>query len=224
MREMLETMDIDNTVIAADALNTQKKTCKQIHEQGGFYCFIVKDNHPQLLNDIEELDLLNRYETQLNQTGKPPLEIGFHQAIDKAHGRLELRKIYCSSEINDYVEFPYVQQVFCIERFTELIKKNSHRGEVAYGITNMPGELFSPEDVLRYNRNHWGIENKSHYVRDVTYDEDRSKVRKKNGPEIMANLRNLCISIMRLKGIKNIAQGTRNFMLNPQLAIKLIGC
>jgi predicted transposase YbfD/YdcC len=220
---MLAEMDIKDTVITADALNTQKKTCKQIHEQGGFYCFIVKDNHPQLSKDIEDLDLINRYETELEQKGKPPLEIGFHQSVEKAHGRIEVRKIYCSSEINDYVEFPYVRQVFYIERFTELIKKDTNRGEIAYGITNMPKELFSPEDILHYNRNHWGIENKSHYVRDVTFNEDKSKIRKKNGPEIMANIRNLCISMMRLVGIKNIAQGTRDFMMNPELAIDLIG-
>ena len=218
MREMLAGMDIENTVITADALNTQKKSYKQIHEQGGFYCFIVKDNPLQLLKDIEALDLINRYETELDQTGTPSLEIGFHQTIEKAH-----RHFCCSFEINDYVEFPYVQQVFCIERSTELIKKNKSRGEIVYGITNLPKKLYSPADVLRYNRNHWGIENRSHWVRDVTFNEDKSKIRKKNVPEIMASLSNLCVSAMRLMGVKNIAQGTRDFMLNPKLAIELIG-
>ena len=136
---------------------------------------------------------------------------------------MEIRKIWTSTTINDYVDFPYCGQVACLKRYREEIKSGKIQNETVYLITSLSQDDADGQRLLSLIRGHWGIENKSHYVRDVTFDEDRSKVRKKNGPEIMANLRNLCIGIMRLKGIKNIAQGTRDFMLNPKLAIELIG-
>jgi len=72
-------------------------------------------------------------------------------------------------------------------------------------------------------RGHWGIENKSHYVRDVTFDEDRSQIRKKSGPRVMATLRNFVISILRLIRHQNIARALRDIAAKPHLALNLIG-
>lgn len=146
-----------------------------------------------------------------------------HKAIEKGHGRLDIRKIWTSTEINDYVNFPHCRQVACIERYSENLKSGKKRRETAYIITSLSKNDANPERLLNLNRGQWGIENRSHYVRDVTFDEDRSQVRSKSGPRMMAILRNFAISILRLTGIKNIAKALRNMAAKPHLAIRLIG-
>ncbi len=81
---------------------------------------------------------------------------------------------------------------------------------MVYGITSLTPQNSDPARVLSLNRNHWSIENKVHWVRDVTFDEDRSQVRKKAGPHVMDSLRNLAISLLRMAGAKNIAQALRS--------------
>lgn len=97
------------------------------------------------------------------------------------------------------------------------------RQEVAYGVTSLSPEKASPDRVLILNRGHWEIENRLHWVRDVTFDEDHSQVRTGSGPRAMATLRNLVISLFRLKGYTNIAQALRYYSRDPRRALKLIG-
>ncbi len=79
------------------------------------------------------------------------------------------------------------------------------------------------EKILSLVRGHWRIENSLHWVRDVTFDEDRSQVRKGNGPRVMATLRNLAISILRLAGANSIAKSTRWLCRNVRACLRLIG-
>jgi hypothetical protein len=80
-----------------------------------------------------------------------------------------------------------------------------------------------PAEILDFNRHHWSIENKVHWVRDVTFDEDRSRVRKKAGPHVMASLRNLAISMLRMAGADNIAEALRFCSWNGERPLRLIG-
>lgn len=97
-----------------------------------------------------------------------------------------------------------------IER--EVTRSNGTRThELAFGVTSLSRKEASGARLLSLNRNHWIIENKIHYVRDVTFDEDRSRVRKDNGPRVMATLRNLVISIFRILGFEFIPQAIRRF-------------
>jgi hypothetical protein len=95
---------------------------------------------------------------------------------------------------------------------------------VSYGVTSRPPDKATPAELLTYNRGHWSIENSLHYVRDVTFDEDRSRVRTGAGPRMMSSLRNLAISLHRLlnKAV-NIAEALRAYSWNPDFALKLIG-
>lgn len=95
--------------------------------------------------------------------------------------------------------------------------------EIAYGVTSLGPERASPERLLSLNRNHWIIENGLHYVRDFTFDEDRCRIRKHSGARVMASLRNLVISLLRLAGVKNIAQGLRACAHHPQRPLRLLG-
>ena len=134
-----------------------------------------------------------------------------------------MRKIWTSSDLNTYVDFPFCGQVACIERHTENLKTGKKRSETAYLITSLSPHKVSPKQLLDLNRGHWSIENKSHYVRDVTFDEDRSQVRTAQGPRMMAILRNLAIAIIRLLGFKCVPTGLRTFAQRPRLVLNALG-
>jgi predicted transposase YbfD/YdcC len=97
------------------------------------------------------------------------------------------------------------------------------RHEYAYGVSSCLPEEVSPEDLLHFVQGHWGIENKLHWVRDVTFDEDRSQIRTGTGPQTMATLRNLAVSLLRLNGHLNLAQATRYYNAHRHEALRLIG-
>ena len=100
-----------------------------------------------------------------------------------------------------------------IERESERSQRGeiSHSTDVAYGVTSLQKGQVSAKRLLELNREHWEIENKVHYVRDVTYDEDRCRIRTQNGPRMMASIRNLAISISRLMGFKYLPDAIRHF-------------
>lgn len=96
------------------------------------------------------------------------------------------------------------------------------RTETAYGATSLSPKEADSARLLKLNRGHWCIENRLHWVRDVTFDEDRSQIRKGSGPQVMATLRNLAISLFRLNEIKNIAQAMRDCSYNQANALQFI--
>lgn len=122
-----------------------------------------------------------------------------------------------------YLEFPYVAQVFRLERHRLDLNQDKAEHEVVFGVTSLAPEQADPAQLLALNRHHWGIENKLHYVRDVTFDEDRSRVRKHAGPHVMASLRNLAISLLRMAGADNIAEAVRACGRKETRALRLLG-
>ena len=143
--------------------------------------------------------------------------------MTKGHGRIETRSIWTSLELVGYVDFPYAAQVFSVRRHTTDLKGKELRSELVYGITSLSAAKGNPQQLLAHNRSHWTIENRIHWVRDVTFDEDRSRVRKKAGPQIMASLRNLAISMLRMAGTDNIAQGLRRCSWKMDRVFRFIG-
>ena len=118
-------------------------------------------------------------------------------------------------------------QVFCIKRTTTDLAGNLVAGrktieELVVGVTSLSPEHAPPERVLALNRGEWEIENRLHYVRDMTYDEDRSQVRKANRPQAMAGIRNLAISLLRLAGAESIAAATRYLGRQLQRPLRLL--
>src|SRR5213593_4485917 len=104
-----------------------------------------------------------------------------HTTIDKAHGRLEVRHIWTSAELNGYVDFPHAKQVCAIRRKTTHLVSDKCSTETVYAITSLESARAAPSRLLDSSRKHWCIENRLHYVRDVTFDEDRSRVRRGAG-------------------------------------------
>jgi len=147
--------------------------------------------------------------------------------IDKGHGRIEERRIWVSDELNGYIEFPYARQVFKVERVRKEIRGGvikKEETEVVYGVSSLSKDKAGAERLLELNRGHWEIENRLFWVRDVTFDEDRSRVRKKNGTEIMSSLRNLAISLIRIKrDFRYIPSALRHFSMHIDKAMMLLG-
>jgi predicted transposase YbfD/YdcC len=208
VQPLLDEIAIAGKVITADALLTQKAIAKYlVKERGAEFVFTVKENQPTLKRDIEALNLTARrcdYET-----------------TDKGHGRLTTRRIWCAS-LKASVNFPHVQQVFCIEREVTHLKKGLTTVEAVYGITSQSPEKAGPKKILAQNRKHWSVENKQHDVLDVTFDEDRSQIRSLNGPMVMTCLRRAAISLLRIKGQTNIAQACRWLWAKPHVAIRMV--
>ena len=145
------------------------------------------------------------------------------KTTDKGHGRLETRDIWVSTARPNSLDFPYVQQVARIERVRVRLKDNTEQRETVFCITSLPPAKADAARVLQLNRDHWSIENRLHYVRDRTFDEDRSQVRKRAAPHMMASLRNLAIGLLRLAGALNIAAASRFFMRHTERAMELLG-
>ena len=143
--------------------------------------------------------------------------------MEKAHGRIEKRVVQTSTALNDYLDFPHVHQVFRIERSVTIVSSGKRRHEVAFGVTSCRPEVAGPSRVGELARDHWGIENKLHWVRDVVYDEDRSQIRTGRGAQAMAGLRNFSISCLRLAGWDNIARALRFFASDWRCPLTLLG-
>ena len=205
---MLDELEIEGKVITADALLTQKAIAEYlVNERGADFVFTVKGNQSTLKRDIEALDLTaHRCE---------------YETTDKGHGRITIRRIWCDASLNAFVTFPHVQQVFCIEREVAHLKKGLTTIETVCGVTSQSPAKASPKTILSQNRKHWSVENKQHYVLDVTFDEDRSQIRSLNGPLVMTCLRRYAISLLRVKGHTNIAQACRRLWAKPHLAIRM---
>jgi len=203
---MLDAIDIAGRVITADALLTQRDLANYLVGRGAHYHFTVKGNQPTLLQDIRAL-FATRGAAHHCEVSPPD------------HGRIETRRIWCSSRLNGYLAFPHVGQVFLIER--EIIEKKSGRqsSEVALGLTSCTTEQASPATVLRHNRGHWSIENSCHHVLDMTWDEDRCRIRTGHGPENASRLRRFAISVLNLhaKPGESIASMTRRLAAKTRL-------
>ena len=125
--------------------------------------------------------------------------------------------------INSYDLDYSLAQVFEVGRHVIIQKTGQERAEVVYGVTSLTSDRATPGRVLDLVRGHWHIENKLHWVRDVTFDEDRSQVRCGSIPQVMAALRNTAIGLLRWAGHTNIAAACRRLAAQPAQALALIG-
>jgi hypothetical protein len=131
-----------------------------------------------------------------------------------------------SVQLRGFSDFPYLHQVCRIERVCYPLHGGEPSSEVRYAATSLSAQQADPARLLQLARGHWSIENKVHYVRDRTFDEDRSQVRKHNAPQTMATLRNLAISLFRLAGVNgetSIAAALRHCAHKVRSTLRLIG-
>lgn len=212
--ELLEMLVLKGVVITGDAAFTQRHISEQIISGGGDYLFVVKGNQASLRDDCEKafLDYWWMADT-VTET----------ETCDQHGDRLEQRKLKVSTALQGYGDWPGLKQVLRMERRITNKRTQEERQEVAYAITSLGRERAGAEELLKLWREHWHIENKLHWVRDVTFREDLSQVRTGHIPQVMAALRNAAISVMRSQGAVNIAAACRRYAARPSLALAAVG-
>lgn len=210
---ILEQIVLRGRVLTMDALLTQRQVAQTIVDQGGDYVMIVKDNQPKLKEEIELVFTLPPAGDRQEHT----------RTVDMGHGRIETRNLTTSEALVGYSEWPGMAQVFEVGRHVITKKTGKERVEVVYGVTSLSPQQAGPGRLLELVRGHWCIENKSHWVRDVTFDEDRSQVRSGNIAQLMAALRNTAIGRLRGAGYTNIAKACRQMSAQPAKALALVG-
>lgn len=139
--------------------------------------------------------------------------------FNKHGGRVEQRSLWASQVLVGYSDWPHLAQVCRLEPV--ITRKGQSRPQVAYAVTSLPAAAASPKWLLTLWRGHWGIENRLHWVRDVTFDEDRCQIRSGAPPQVMAALRNLVISLSRLAGHTSIAAALRHYAAHPIRSLQL---
>lgn len=212
--ELLDLLMVQGRLLTMDALLTQRAIAQAIIDRGADYLMVVKDNQSQLLTDLRICF----------QEDPLPGEVrGVAREISKGHGRLEVREIVTSPALKDYLDWPGVEQVLQIRRTVTILKRRETRTEEVYAITSLSPARGRPADLLAANRGHWGIENRLHWVRDVTFGEDHCLVCKKDAPQAFAALRNLTLALLRLLGHTNMAEAIDRYSANPELALITLG-
>ena len=180
---LLEGCALAGKDVTGDALLTQRALATYLVKRQAHYYFTVKGNHAMLQRDIALL-----FETRA--------AADFVEVAPPDHGRIETRRIWCSTALNTYLDFPHVGQVFLIERESIKKKTGEHSREIALGVTSRTPHQASPQRVLAVNRGHWAIES-VHYMIDWNYAEDRSRIRTGFGPENITRLRRFAVGILK---------------------------
>ena len=174
---------------------------------------VVKDNQPSLAERL------------VNHPW--PMHRPDHVERNRGHGRIEERSLWrLPVPADDRLPgFPSAQQMLLIARRRSALDGTplgEREVEFAFAITSVPTRMMTAAELAAAARGHWGIENRAHWVRDVTFDEDRSRIRAGSGPRVMATLRNLAISLHRLAGASNIAAALRACCQRSSRAFELL--
>lgn len=218
----LKLVEISQKVITADAMHTQRGLATQILEAQGNYVFPVKENQPQLYKNIQSL-----FAPEYPKPGFGKIQTDFRtaQKVNKGHGRIEIRTITTSEMLNAYATWPGLAQVYRLERqfYWRRNGRCYHTScEVEFGITSLTRKEVSPEQLLNLRRAHWGIETGLNYRRDVTLNEDATRMTIGNTAQVMASINNLVLALIRQAGFHNAAQARRWFAADLSKAFALL--
>lgn len=197
--KLLELLDLEGALVTIDAMGCQKEIAEQVVEQGGDYVLTVKENQPKL---YEEIGRLERAALERDYAGARS-----HGVQEQGHGRHELRACWVLTDLEELAErakWPGLQSVIVVVRDRTVGEQNSC--EKHYYISS---RKLSAKRFLEVIRGHWGIENSLHWVLDVAFDEDQSRVRKDHGPENFALVRRLALSMLKAEGSKGSIRGKR---------------
>lgn len=219
--KLLKCLDLRSKIVSGDAMFAQRKLSIQIVMAGGHYLWTVKGNQPTVLGDIARL-----FEPTVCIPGTSPMRDDFVEActVEKKHGRLERRTITVSSMLQDYTNWPHLQQVFKLERTVLHLKTGEETHEVSYGVTSLPASIASPERLLHLTRRHWAIENELHYPRDVTFLEDQCRLSMGHAPQAMAIINNLVLGLIKGQDFDYAPQARRFYNARFQDALNLVLC
>jgi predicted transposase YbfD/YdcC len=218
---LLRGLPLGGWVLTMDAAHTVRSHADFIaQELLAHYVMIIKENQKGLFQRLDSLDWAS-----------VPVS---HRTVDTGHGRREIRTIQVMDAPAD-LGFPHAAQVFLLERYTTRKVRKRTKGSRRYktvhvktaiavlGITSLSSREAAPHHLATYVRGHWSIENRLHWVRDVTFREDASQIKTGPRPRIMATLRNLVIGLIRHAGHTKIAATIRKIKNSPPLLLTILG-
>ena len=203
---LLDRLALRGVVVTADAMHTQRAHAEHVITAGGHYLLVVKGNQKKLRKQLRRLPW-RQIPLQARSTGA-------------GHGRREVRRLKVCTPRPGLL-FPHAVQAMEIKRRRTHRKTGKVETKTVYAITSLPPEQASPAQLAELVRNHWSVE-ALHHVRDVTFDEDASRVRTGTAPRTMATLRNLAIGLMRQAGWTNIAAAADHYRSRPQHATAML--
>jgi len=212
---LLAGRDLTGTVTTMDALLAQRALARQIRAQGGHYLMIAKGNQPALEAAIAHVF-----------TDPPPPtasdQIAAVTTYDKAHGRLERRRLERTAALMGYLTWPDAQQVLRRHCRRVCLTTGEIEEEITYGVTSLSPHEASAAQIEALWRGHWTIENRVHHVRDVTLGEDAGQTRTGTAPQALAILRNAVLNLLRALGWPLIPDALRHYGAYAHRAIQLL--
>lgn len=214
---LLDGRDLHGKVVTLDALHTLRPTARQIRTQNGHYLMIVKKNQAALYDYLDMLFTLPAHpaDHEVWQTVGPTTE--------KGHGRLETRTLTCGNPHSEDVDWPDVQQVVRRECERITIKTGKRTHEVTYGLVSMPPQEASAATIEALWRGHWTIENRLHYVRDVSFGEDAGHAAHGTTAHALAALRNGLLMLFRHAHWPSVPDALAHYGASVARAAALIG-
>jgi len=214
--ELIEGVDLKHKVVCGDALQTQRQLSVDVLAKGGDYLWFLKGNQATLLADVQRF-----FEPPQRYAGYalPELPRTEAESTSKGHGRLERRRLTLMVDEQQFLDWPGVKQVFRLERHVTQLRTDDESIEVVYGITSCSQQVGTAEQLLKWTRAYWGIENGLHYRRDVTLREDATRISQPRLARAMATINNFVIALVRKLGYENLASARRIF--NARIAAQL---
>jgi len=197
--ELIELLELKNSIVTADAMSCLKKVTHAITKKEADYVLQLKANQKKLLTEIKAF--IHKQKREQPQR----IEQNTFIETDAGHGRIEQRQ-YTQYAITDWIAqrqgWSALNTVIEVNRTRHI--KGKEQQETAYYISSLSTTTKELADTIR---GHWGIENSSHWVLDVTYKEDDSRIRRGDGPENMATFRRFAMNLARLSPVKDSMRG-----------------
>jgi predicted transposase YbfD/YdcC len=216
--QVLKALDLQGKTITGDAMYAQRELSVLIGQAGGDFVWTIKDNQPQLRADIEQVFQPDVSVVKGFSAG--PTDYQTAQTITKGHGRIETRRLTVTSQLQESSDWPYLAQVFRLERETTVTAPGTTRGETVYGLTSLTADKASPARLLEVVRQHWAIENELHYRRDVTFHEDATRFKVWPGAQVLAVMNNLVLALLLHTGYQSVPQARRHYSAHPDAALR----
>jgi len=185
---LLELLDLKGATVTIDAMGCQKDIAAKIVVQGGDYALALKDNHPTLREAVEAEF------TAALEADAPPAEMRRHVTVEKNRGRQERREyiaLPAPRSLPGFAAWASLATLVMVIRSSKI--GEVEKGEVSYFLSSLPPKVKALAAAIR---GHWSIESQLHWVLDVTFTEDQSRIRKHHAPQTSAMLRRLAVSIL----------------------------
>lgn len=192
--ELLEVLELSGSIVTIDAMGCQKDIARQIVEQGADYVLALKENQGQLYREVTDT-----FESEVGSAFEC-LQHDFYQTVGKGHGRIETRQCWVVSEpevleyLNEEGAWLGLSSVAMVR--SKRVVGDEESAESRYYISSLKGDA---RQLLEATRTHWEIENCVHWVLDIAFNEDDSRVRQGHAPQNLAVVRHMALNLLKME-------------------------